>query len=363
MKLLIITQKVDKNDPILGFFHSWIKEFSKNVESVIVICLERRTVDLPENVKVFSLGKELRERSDLGNLKRSDLEEQFQKIRYIFRFYKLIWKCRNEYDSVFVHMNQIYIVLGGWLWKLWHKKVALWYVHRQASFSLWLATKFADNIFTSSPESFTLKNNKVSYVGHGIDSSKFANNVFNTDKSKINIIHVGRITPIKNLETLISAGEILNKKIPNLSIELYGGAMNDVDKAYEEELKQLIKAKNLEGVVLFMGPVSNADISSVYAKANLSVNMSPTGGWDKVVIESLMAYCPVFASNLALKPVFGVYNDQFLFEYQNPQDLAYKIESFLALGNREEIVKNLHNHAVAEYDVKNLIKKIVGKIK
>ena len=40
-KLLIFTQKADINDPVLGFFHKWIEEFSKNFESIIVVCLEK----------------------------------------------------------------------------------------------------------------------------------------------------------------------------------------------------------------------------------------------------------------------------------------------------------------------------------
>ena len=32
MKLLIITQKVDSADPILGFFHQWVEEFAKHCE-------------------------------------------------------------------------------------------------------------------------------------------------------------------------------------------------------------------------------------------------------------------------------------------------------------------------------------------
>jgi len=346
MRLLILTQKVDNKDAILGFFHEWIREFSKNCESVMVICLWKGGVDLPENVKVYSLGK----------------ENNSSKLNQVFSFYKYIWKYRKEYDAVFVHMNQIYIVLGGWLWKLWHKKLALWYVHRQKSFSLWLATKFVDYIFTSSPESFTVKSDKMNYVGHGIDSSRFSGNFFNKDNSKIKIIHVGRISEIKDLKTLILAGEILKEKINNLSIELYGDASNDVDREYVVELKKLIKEKDLGDVVLFKGSISNAEIAGVYSGANLSVNMSPQGGWDKVVIESLMAYCPVFASNLALKPVFGADVDKFLFEYKNPQDLAYKIEVFLALENKENIIKVLHDHAVAEYDFKNLMKKIITKL-
>ena len=58
MKLLIITQKVDINDPVLGFFHRWLEEFAKHYEFVTVICLEKGEHRLPENVKVLSLGKE-----------------------------------------------------------------------------------------------------------------------------------------------------------------------------------------------------------------------------------------------------------------------------------------------------------------
>ena len=40
MKLLIMTQAVDQNDPVLGFFHRWIEEFSRHCERVHVICLK-----------------------------------------------------------------------------------------------------------------------------------------------------------------------------------------------------------------------------------------------------------------------------------------------------------------------------------
>ena len=106
MRLLILTQKIDAEDSILGFFHEWVREFSKNTESVLVICLERGIVNLPQNVRVFSLGK----------------ESGSSRFGYILNFYKLIWKYRKEYDSVFVHMNQVYVLLGGLFWKLWHKK-------------------------------------------------------------------------------------------------------------------------------------------------------------------------------------------------------------------------------------------------
>ena len=341
MRLLIITQKVDSEDPILGFFHSWIEKFSLRFESVLVICLQKGKFDLPKNVQVFSLGK----------------EKNLSKISYIFNFYKLIWKHRKEYDSVFVHMNQIYVVLGGLLWRAWHKKIALWYVHRQTSVSLWIATKLVDNIFTSSPQSFKIKSQKVIYVGHGVDSSQFIS-PSHREENKINILHVGRITPIKNLETLISATEILNKKASNFMTTFVGEATSEGDLKYFDKLKSMIKAKNLEKVITFKGKVPNTKIQEVYYRANLSVNLTPEGGWDKSVIESIMAKCPVFASNLALLPVFGEYKNSFIFEYQNPEDLASKIEIFLADTNRDVIMENLQREVVKKFDLNILIQKI-----
>ena len=58
MKLLIITQKVDKNDQLLGFFIDWIAGFSHKFEEVTVLCLEKGEFNLPENVEVISLGKD-----------------------------------------------------------------------------------------------------------------------------------------------------------------------------------------------------------------------------------------------------------------------------------------------------------------
>ncbi len=58
MKLLILTQKVDKNDPTLGFFHRWIEEFANHYENLTIICLEKGIYTLPKNVQVLSLGKE-----------------------------------------------------------------------------------------------------------------------------------------------------------------------------------------------------------------------------------------------------------------------------------------------------------------
>jgi len=113
MKLLIITQVIDKNHPVLGFFHRWVEEFAKHAEHIHVIALQTGEYHLPENVTVHSLGKERGE----------------GKLRQFFSFWSLLFSLRKKYDAVFVHMNPEYIVLHGWWWRRTGKRLALSYTH------------------------------------------------------------------------------------------------------------------------------------------------------------------------------------------------------------------------------------------
>ena len=139
MKLLVITQKIDLRDDILGFMHEWIAEFARQAEQVTAIGLYVGEHDLPKNVRVISLGKEKLGIRDQGL--------GIRKILYAYRFWWAIWKYRTEYDAVFVHMNQVYIPLGFPLWKLLGKKISLWYAHGHVPFGLRVAEKLADIIF------------------------------------------------------------------------------------------------------------------------------------------------------------------------------------------------------------------------
>ena len=67
-KILIITQKVDMNDSSFGFFHDWLREFSK-IAQVTVLALEVGEYDLL-GVKVFSLDWGGRNRIALNRIAR-----------------------------------------------------------------------------------------------------------------------------------------------------------------------------------------------------------------------------------------------------------------------------------------------------
>ena len=78
------------------------------------------------------------------------------------------------YDSVFVHMNAEYMVLGGFLWRLWDKRVALWYNHPARSLKVRVAASLAHRVFYTSPQSFTARyRRKARQMPVGIDTTQF----------------------------------------------------------------------------------------------------------------------------------------------------------------------------------------------
>lgn len=350
MKLLILTQKVDEQDPVLGFFHRWIIEFSQQVESLMVICLYEGKHTLPENVKVYSLGK----------------EHDRSRLMFLIRFYKYIFSFRNQYDSVFVHMNPIYVLLGGLPWRLWEKRVSLWYVHRQKNITLWCAEKFVHHVLTSVPESFTIKSKKVSYLGHGIDTKQFeCANRANSLSQPLNLIAVGRITPIKYLDVIIASIALLKEKgIPAFSYFI-GAATVPNDEIYLKRVVDLARSKGLtaDDYSLTGHSVSHVEMPTHYCSADININAAPTGGLDKAVLEGMASGAVPLVSNEAFRPFFGKYADDLVFKQGDPESLAKRIESLTQRTDFLELRMFLVNVAKEQFDISVLSRRILNVIK
>lgn len=272
MKLLIITQVVDTKDPVLGFFVRWIQEFAKHVVQIEVICLKRGEYSLPAHVHVHSLGK----------------ERNVSRIGYILNFYRYIWNLRHEYDAVFVHMNPEYVVLGGLWWRLWRKRVALWYTHKNVDVKLRLAVWLANMIFTASKESFRLRTSKVRVMGHGIDTDFFSPGSGTVRTTAV--LSVGRFSPVKRHDLVIRAAEFF----PN-EVWIVG------DGPEMHRLKKLSEYLLLTKKVHFLGPHTQEELREEYRRAGVFVHTSQTGSLDKVVLESLACGLPVITTSVALR--------------------------------------------------------------
>ncbi|MFA6554481.1 MAG: glycosyltransferase [Candidatus Paceibacterota bacterium] len=283
MRLLIITQKVDREDPVLGFFHGWIEEFSRRFKAVVVICLSKGKYELPGNVAVLSLGK----------------EKWQSKAKYIFLLFYFSLRYSNRYDAVFVHMNEEYVVLAGWLWRIMGKKVFMWRNHPHGNTMTDIASIFCNKVFCTSKYSYTAKYKKTTLMPVGIDMNKFK--VDNSKpKIKNSILFLGRIAKIKNVHIFVEALGMLKKSGIIFTADIYGDALPK-DTQYFEEIKSKAKELGLNNMLKFMSGVPNYKTPEIYNSHEIFVNLTPSGAYDKTIFEAMACGCLTLTTNDNLK--------------------------------------------------------------
>ena len=129
-------------------------------------------------------------------------------------------------------MNQIYVVLVGLYWRLFGKKIGLWYAHGTNSWSLRVAARLAHHIFSSTRYGFPIFGSaidkKVIVTNQGIDVDIFSPREVTKD---IDLLTIGRLSPSKNLELLLAVLKNLQTDRP-IRLTIIGSAATDPDQEY-----------------------------------------------------------------------------------------------------------------------------------
>ena len=338
-KLLIITQKVDQQDHALGFVCGWIREFSVNFDSVVVVCLQGGQYSLPSNVRVISLGK----------------ERGGSRLSYLTRFYSIIWKERNNYDGVFIHMNPIYGILGSVFWRLNKKKVILWYTHITDTFKLRMAELLVDKIVTADKSSFPLLSEKVVAMGHGIDTRFFKKDE-NIQSKPNSILFLGRISPVKRHSLLIESLKILSGR----GLSFHCNIMGDYalsHRSYFLELKKIIRGYDLNDKIEITDPVYYQMLPEVFNGYSLLASFTKAGSFDKAVLSAMACEVPVVTTNEAFKGSGGV-----RIVSDSPEDIADSFEDVFGMSETERVSLGREERVFVEknHNLTGLVKKIRG---
>ncbi len=308
--LLIICQKVDENDDLLGFFVSWIAGFATHFVQVDVIALGVGTYELPANVHVHSLGK----------------ERGVPKWRQALRMTGLLWKHTPEHGAVFCHMSPIFAIVAWPFATLRRSRLVLWYLHRSRTLKLRLALMLCDRLVTADAESLSVRSQKIIAVGHGIDVERFTVSGRTPPVGRpLRILSVGRLSPIKGFETLIRATAHLRENDVSCEVRIVGKAVMPGDRLYEEQLRSLTTRLRVSDAVHFFGFVPYRDMPAHYRWADVVVGCTPPGGIDKVLLEAMAAGCIVFTSNAVMRTHLGNDADRLVFSVDDPVALAQAV--------------------------------------
>lgn len=277
MKLLILTQAVDLDDPVLGFFHRWIAEFAARCERTEVVCLKEGRHSLPANVRVHSLGKE-------GGVSR---------IKYLLRFYRYAWSLRREYDAVFVHMNEEYVLLGGLFWRLTGKRVVLWRNHLKGSFRTRIAALLAHAVCYTSDRAYVARCRNAAKMPIGIDTEAFIPGT----PAAGSVLFFGRLDPVKKPEVFVRALDLLSREEVSFSADIYGDPTPGHEK-FAHDVRNEAAVLALSGALLMHPGVPHEKAPAVYAAHEMYVNLTPSGSFDKTIGEAMACGCiPVVAND------------------------------------------------------------------
>jgi glycosyltransferase involved in cell wall biosynthesis len=346
MRVLMLTRRVDKDDWLAGFTHTWIERLAAHpaVEAVDVICLTLGAHDLPENVRLWSMGK----------------ERGKNRLRELWNFLRGLARFVPTADVIFAHMIPRYLLIAAPWAGVYRKPMVIWYAHRSVTLQLRLAHALAARVVTASPESYNLPGDKVQVIGHGIDMSAFY--PADAPPAARTILGVGRLSPIKNYDALLRGLAALRARggYDDVRVALAGGTTAEYAH-HEQTLRDLAQELGLAANVDFLGPVAPDRIPALYRAATLTANLCPTGGLDKVVVESLASGVPAVVHNATYRPLLADDESLLWAETLDPQLIADRLAAVLALdeSTRAGLGRRLADRVRAEYALESLIARLV----
>lgn len=347
LNILYITQKIDLDDDLLLPFYKWFKKIACQIKSAYVLCLYKGRDDLPANVTVRSMGK----------------EKGYGRLRYLGRLYGFILPLifKKKIDLVFVHMNEIYIYLLWPFTAVFGIPIVFWKAHGHLSKRAVFAHHLVSCILTSSPTGYAVNTPKRRIIGQGTDTEYFQSDGRIAEKVK-EIIAIGRISRIKNYETMIEAARLLIKvKGYDLNFTVYGAPPSDSEKDYFNKLKDLIKKYELEDNFKFPGNLPHHQILGKYLDGDVFVNTSNTGSLDKVVLEAMACERIVINSNYGYNEILADFKHLCLFKQANVEELTEKLEKVINLNadQRGQLGIKLREIVVRDHNVNILVERIL----
>ena len=290
MRLLICTQAADRADPFLSFFLGWITEFSKHYEHIEVVCLREGEHSLPKNVRVHTLGKESFTTAGAD----SRIGRLVTRAIYISRLWRTIVALRNEYDAVFVHQSQEFILVGGVMWLLLGKPIYLWRNHYAGSIFTDIASMFCKKVFCTSRFSYTKKYTKSVIMPVGVDTNLFCPRA-EIPRLRRSILYFARIAPSKRPHVLLESFATLRESRVKFSAAFYGSAL-PIDEAYRARLAERVRTGGLSQVTFHDG-VPHEQASRIFNTHDIFVNLSRSGMLDKTIFEAAASGCIVLVAS------------------------------------------------------------------
>ena len=196
----------------------------------------------------------------------------------------------------------------------------------------------------------------VHLIPNGVDTARFAPVPRASRGGVRRVLYVGRFSPEKNLETVVTATARLARTVPLRLVLVGAGPLH-------ETLRAQAAGAGLE--VEFPGVVPQERLPAVYAHADAFVLASFTEGHPKDLLEAMAAGVPCVASDCeGNRSLVADGRTGLLFDPHRPDDLTQRLERLLADGAlADSLAAAARAMVVARYDLARLVATEIALLK
>jgi glycosyltransferase involved in cell wall biosynthesis len=334
-RILICVQAVDLDDPLMGFFVTWLQQAAPSFAHLTVLALRVGRYTLPDNVTVVPL----RTRG------------AHSKVAVVVRVLKEAWIRRAAYDAVFVRGDPHYVLCAGWLWRLLGKKIVFWYTHyRTSRWAHWAGV--ITHVVVSSARAGAAGLPKLRIIGHGFESSRFPQ-VARSLPTEWKVLIFGRMDPCKRVKELLQAFGNVSPSLP-FRLTLIGCSG---DSGYEQILNPLVEADSR--VSWEKRTVVYADVSDIFARHHIILNATD-GSLDKTILEGGLSGLIPLASTDALNEWLP--EDARWLQCPSEEAFVRALEriSGLSEGEYKQLLRSIHEAVEVHHGSQAQIAKLVA---
>lgn len=348
--MLVIAYAFDPKSMVFSHQYQVICKLAEKFGQVYVIAnhVDERA-SKPENVKLFDL--------------KWTSSNVFGNFLALYKF-TLPILFRNRHVVIFSFMTETHSMILAPITRMLGIKHILWYAHVSSPIRVRVAARLIDRILTSTTDSVpaSLKERAIA-IGQMVDSNLFEFYGQRNYSEKSRWIHVGRIDPSKEIETLILffIGQLA---INPHSIFLIVGEATAGNENYEREIRARYSAEIEAGRIVFKGRQTREQIKLLLNQSDLFIHCF-RGSLDKSLVEATMSGITVITRNDAYLNVFGGLNNELKFKSDVQAFLEYELDCWRSASSKDLALlsKRRADIALSNHSLNRWVEKLTAELK
>lgn len=240
--------------------------------------------------------------------------------------------------------------------------------------------EWADRIIAATPAEhaqllwlYRARRRKIDIVPPGVNTARFyprSEEWQQAARAKLGfeacniLLFVGRIEPLKAVDSILEALALLRREMPNLMqglcFAVVGGDPADKSDLELQNLRQMSEALGLQDVVRFVGARDQNELPLYYAAATAVLMPSDYESFGMVALEAMASGTPVIASQVGgLAFVVRDNETGYTIPARSPQALMQRIVELVSDSHKRQTMGRQASHLAREYSWDKIVDRLV----